>query len=714
VAERDLPILGLNRPFPYRKDTDPADDEVLTYDEVDERYGPEEGGSGSGDHGELEGLADDDHPQYTTDAEATVIADVLAEQAQADAEAAAASYTVSSIGTHTSDPDAHGNFLTEVEADSLYDALGAAAAAEGNAISTSEAYTDDERDDHEADFDHTSLHARSHAINSGSDHTGTLDDAQIPASITRDAEAAAAYAALAHTHTDKTGRFGTGRDGAVVLDGTNQYPWATLSGSTYTMTSDVHATTFSLSNAITLRPLGCAIYAQTSITVTGTIEWDGLNASANTAGAQEGAGNGSRCTATKAGAAGLVNTDTAGNAGAAGYTNQGSSPGLGGAGGVGGTNRIGGSGGDLSVPVPSAGGVTQWDNGVTSSWMGNASVTTGPAGGSGGGGGAGAASGTSGGGGAGGGVLILIGRTITVDASGIISARGGNGGNASGTGPVGGGGGGGGGTIYLEYYTYTNNGTVRVDGGTGGTPSGTLALTSLTVPSNATLTSDTDAAQVQATLNISPTSKSFQLIAVMSTKSGGGDVPTSVKFTTQNTGGEPFAWENATITQIATVVNGDQRLTLYWMRWVGSSNHGRVNVVFPATQTSVSVDSVGVGGNVLSANAIQQSNTNTATGTTCVVTLGVTPSNQSYTFGFFAVQANVAMTAGTGFTANTTHAHAAPAGQMRSEFQRGGTDPTVDMTTAASQTWVGIAVEVRGTGAGEQGYKGRIVQIPHL
>ena len=68
---------------------------------------------------------------------------------------------------------------------------------------------------------HAQLHDRSHAVDSTADHTvtggtsghvlrqtgattfawGAIQDGDLPASITRDAEAAAAYAAIGHTHT---------------------------------------------------------------------------------------------------------------------------------------------------------------------------------------------------------------------------------------------------------------------------------------------------------------------------------------------------------------------------------------------------------------------------------------------------------------------------------------------------------------------------------
>jgi hypothetical protein len=76
------------------------------------------GGSGVTDHGDLTGLADDDHPLYQDEDEVIAIANSIA-----------AAEATAQIGTHNSDLAAHSYFLTQDEADALYDALGAADAA---------------------------------------------------------------------------------------------------------------------------------------------------------------------------------------------------------------------------------------------------------------------------------------------------------------------------------------------------------------------------------------------------------------------------------------------------------------------------------------------------------------------------------------------------------------------------------------------------------
>lgn len=125
-------------------------------------------------------------------------------------------------------PDDAPDLLTETAGDADYEAIGTTAthsadttAVHGIADTSALSLTSHDHDAeyeatgavaaHEADTTnvhaHTSLasvgvddhHARDHAINAAV-HTGTLDDAQIPAGITRDAEAAAAYADIAHSH----------------------------------------------------------------------------------------------------------------------------------------------------------------------------------------------------------------------------------------------------------------------------------------------------------------------------------------------------------------------------------------------------------------------------------------------------------------------------------------------------------------------------------
>jgi hypothetical protein len=89
--------------------------------------------------------------------------------------------------------------------------------------------------------------------------------------------------------------------------------------------------------------------------------------------------------------------------------------------------------------------------------------------GSGGGGGSGGYNCGAGGGGAGGGVIQIESCvSLTIGATGLISANGGNGGS-DGTGNCGGGGGGSGGTIWLMTSgTLSNSGTISATPGTGG------------------------------------------------------------------------------------------------------------------------------------------------------------------------------------------------------------------------------------------------------
>jgi hypothetical protein len=72
--------------------------------------------------------------------------------------------------------------------------------------------------------------------------------------------------------------YGTGSDGAVTMDGTNTFGFASLSGSTYTLTRDVFATTFVLNSGITLKRAGFKFYAKTSIIISGHVSDDGGDA----------------------------------------------------------------------------------------------------------------------------------------------------------------------------------------------------------------------------------------------------------------------------------------------------------------------------------------------------------------------------------------------------------------------------------------------------
>lgn len=264
--------------------------------------------------------------------------------------------------------------------------------------------------------------------------------------------------------------FGDGSDGNAVLDGIATFSWATLVGSTYTLLHDVYLNNLTVNVGATLKTAGSRICIAGTLTVNGTIQNNGNNASGPTAGL------------------GLVGTLGGGGGGGGGNIAGAGNPGfgvvaaVGGAGGASGGAgaNLGAAGGTATAPTAlqgagsalttlnlwaktkgaifgagSVGGVYQGVN-----FMLN--------GGGGGAGGAGSGTGTGGGGGAGGGVVLINAQTILISATGVVSARGGDAGTATGSGgnPGGGGGGGGGGLILLNYSYLTNSGAVNPSGGT--------------------------------------------------------------------------------------------------------------------------------------------------------------------------------------------------------------------------------------------------------
>ena len=127
------------------------------------------GGGGTSDHGELDGLGDDDHSQYHNDARGDAR---YYPQATVDSNISAA------ISTHASNADAHHAHANKAELDKITDgdhdvrgdnphgvtAVQAGADPAGTA-STAVA-------SHESTHDHSQLHSRQHALDSASDHTG--------------------------------------------------------------------------------------------------------------------------------------------------------------------------------------------------------------------------------------------------------------------------------------------------------------------------------------------------------------------------------------------------------------------------------------------------------------------------------------------------------------------------------------------------------------
>lgn len=274
--------------------------------------------------------------------------------------------------------------------------------------------------------------------------------------------------------------FGNGSDGALNFDGVaTPIAGATLSGSTYTMSRPIHATTITIASGVILNPGGHIIHAQGAITGLGKIARNGGNAAANVGGAASATAGDTWLPGGNAG----VNGGTAGGTNSAGqaacpgvFTNTGGGGGLANTNGTAGTGpgKGGGGGGSATAIGGAAGGIsfgsvrefdwetdTCWDRGRD---LLNAVFTCGSAGGSGGGNGAGNVGGGSG---ASGGWIAIKCRSISV----TVEAIGGNGGNASGV-NAGGGGAGCGGVIFVQYAEGSAP-TVSVNGGTGGNGTGT-------------------------------------------------------------------------------------------------------------------------------------------------------------------------------------------------------------------------------------------------
>lgn len=248
------------------------------------------------------------------------------------------------------------------------------------------------------------------------------------------------------------GDLGDGSAGAVNLNGTNTFSWATLVGSIYTMTGDAYATSLTIASGVTLATNGWRIWGAGAVINNGTLSYPGPNATSSTGGnnssggplTQNGGGNG----ATGAGAAG-GNSGTLMGVGNAGAGGTGSS----GAGGAGVTAKA------TSQIFRSCPAVVQtcaigWNSG---------NLRLGGGGSGGGGGGDGT---NKGGGGGSGGGMILITCYIFVN-NGTVNVSGGNGFTPT-TGNCGGGGAGAGGILLVYSAAASTLGTVTASAGTPG------------------------------------------------------------------------------------------------------------------------------------------------------------------------------------------------------------------------------------------------------
>jgi hypothetical protein len=252
------------------------------------------------------------------------------------------------------------------------------------------------------------------------------------------------------------GMFGDGSDGAAVLDGSAVPPWASLSGSVYTMTFDCFCTNLTINSGITLLSYARRILCFGTLTNNGTISNDGTDASGSTGG-QVGPYSSLSC----GGIGGNGATGTGGfgveygaAAGGAGGTGGNGSAGDGGVGGATPAERR-----RLRFPTSLISGAI-YNTDLTKLCLGS---------GSGGGGGGGDGTNAGGGGGEGGGMIAIWAQSVV--NNGTLSAVGGSGDNGTG-GDSGGGGGGGGGVIVAYTLSPWTAGTTAINGGPPGTGTG--------------------------------------------------------------------------------------------------------------------------------------------------------------------------------------------------------------------------------------------------
>ena len=270
-----------------------------------------------------------------------------------------------------------------------------------------------------------------------------------------------------------SGVFGSGIDGALVLDGTSSVTGFTRSGTVYSPTRDIMATNLTVQPGVTLSlKVSWRVYCTGTITNAGTIDANGWPGSIF-GGSGSGLNWGSLGRGGSAGAGGTG----AGTAGQASWDNTGGSKiaGNGGAGGLG-SSGAGGTGATAAAPTHEYGAVWGFHTapGCTTGYaVGNAAGNgwlVQLRGGGGGGGGGGDGTNPGGGGGSGGNPVLIVARHFV--NTGTVTADGGAGGSAY-AGNCGGGGGGGGGAIILSSVTHANTGTITANGGAGGTKQGT-------------------------------------------------------------------------------------------------------------------------------------------------------------------------------------------------------------------------------------------------
>jgi hypothetical protein len=279
------------------------------------------------------------------------------------------------------------------------------------------------------------------------------------------------------------GLLGDGTDGSATLDGVATVSWATLVGSTYTLTREPQLINLTINNGIKLKVNGSSgcydIFGQgvLDLSLGGEIDGDGAAAS----GSNPGLGvTGGPLHGGNSGGAGNVNGVTpGGNVGVAGVNATTSHGGAGGAGGNDANGHNGGAGGTVTAPIAALGRRGSRRAGL-GYLLGNDGANNflcsmiQPGGGGGGGACAGGLN-AGGGGGASGAYVGIAFAQIKLGTQPItkVHANGGAGAAAGNATAAGGGGGGGGGA--LDIFSLTSDVTFTtacVAGGAGGAASG--------------------------------------------------------------------------------------------------------------------------------------------------------------------------------------------------------------------------------------------------
>lgn len=271
---------------------------------------------------------------------------------------------------------------------------------------------------------------------------------------------------------------GPGFDGTVVLDGVATVPWATLAGSTYTMTRDCYCGSGGLEVGATtiLDTANYRIFSRGKVhVVAGGLIYPVIPTPAGVAGATGGLGGDGHASGSllKGGIGGHGGNSLA--VGQAGTSTVNSIGGAGGAGGASGTPEAGGAGGTVTGSSVVGGDprlMTAPSLGYIVGILAGAAVIEALSGGAGGGGGGGANGFGAGGAGGGGGIVAIACRELIVEAVGGILAAGGAAGGCTDLAP-GGSGGGGGGALILVYGTKSGAGSVFT--GAANCPGGTAS-----------------------------------------------------------------------------------------------------------------------------------------------------------------------------------------------------------------------------------------------